>query len=237
MNPVFLQRISATLATERLDAYRQDGVAQEVALARYLLNMALCEALYSPLQLSEVALRNALHACLAARYGSEAWYDSSAVPLALWQQAKIAEAKQQLTSQGKTATPGRVVAELSFGFWTALFNKSQARTGLGHHLVKNAFPHARRTERDLARLDAKWEEIRSLRNRVFHHERIVHWADLEARHRAILDVIGWISPELLELATALDRFSSIRRDGLMPWLEKIKAHWPHPDAPPPGPAA
>jgi len=46
MNPVFLRRVATALAPDRLEAYRQDGVGQEVALARYLLNMALCEALY-----------------------------------------------------------------------------------------------------------------------------------------------------------------------------------------------
>jgi len=49
MNPVFFQQMETILAPERLEAYRQDGSAPATTLARYLLNMALCETLYSPL--------------------------------------------------------------------------------------------------------------------------------------------------------------------------------------------
>jgi len=38
------------------------------------------------------------------------------------------------------------------------------------------------------------EHVRALRNRVFHHERIVHWKDLDAQHDLILQIIGWINP-------------------------------------------
>ena len=227
MNSHFLERVTEALAAERLDAYRQDGAEPAIALARYLWNMALSEALYSPLQFAEVALRNTLHRSLKTRYASDAWYESPAVPLAEWQRQMIAEACAQLRDHGKEVTAGRVVAGLSLGFWTGFLNKRQSRTGLGHYLVKNAFPHAPREERDLSKQDARWAVIRSLRNRVFHHERIVHFADLAGQHRTILDVIAWISPEMHEVALKLDRFPAIRTAGLAPWIGKIGQHWPH----------
>ena len=119
-----------------------------------------------------------------------------------------------------------MVAELHFGFWTGFFNKCHARTGLGHALASQAFPHAPRSERDLRKLDARWKRIRDLRNRVFHHVRIIHWADLDGQHTAILAVLRWSSPELQEIVLALDRFTPIRKQGLDPWLEKIRYHWP-----------
>jgi len=61
MNHNFFQPLEAILAPERLDAYRQDGVPPATTLARYLWNMALCESLYPPLQMAEIALRNSLH--------------------------------------------------------------------------------------------------------------------------------------------------------------------------------
>ena len=80
----------------------------------------------------------------------------------------------------------------------------------------------------MKKLDARWKRIRDLRNRVFHHERIIHWTDLDAQHAAILEVTGWISPELCAVASVLDRFTAIRQQGLQPWLEKIQQHWPQP---------
>lgn len=236
MNPVFISRVAAALAVERLEAYRQDGVTPGTALARYLLNLALCESLYTPLHLVEVALRNTLHATLTVRYQHETWYETASVPMSSWQQATVTEARRRLTDRLKPVTPGRIVAELNFGFWTGFFNKRQARTGLGFYLARYALPHAPREERDLAKLDARCERLRGLRNRVFHHERILHYTDLEVQYAELLKLLGWISPELYEMALALDRFSDIRREGLPPWIGKIQHHWPHPTPPVP-PAA
>lgn len=227
MNAAFFQQVEAILATERLDAYRQDGVPPATTLARYLWNMSLCESLYSPLQMAEIALRNSLHQFLIARCRTPAWYDVI-TGLPPWQQDQLAKARRKLHDDGKPNNPGRMVAELHFGFWTGFFNKSHAQTGLGHALAGQAFPHAPRAERNLRQLDARWKRIRDLRNRVFHHERIIHWTDLDAQHTAILEVISWASPELQQMAVALDRFTPIRQQGLNPWLEKIRHHWPQP---------
>src|ERR1043166_4061074 len=201
MNLAFFQQVESILATERLDAYRQDGAVPAIALSRYLWNMALCEALYSPLQMAEVALRNSLHRCLSARFGADNWYDIIP-PFPPWQQRQLVEARKKLLAEEKPVSPGRMVAELHFGFWTGFFNKLHARTGLGHALAGSAFAHAPRSERDLKKLDARWKRIRDLRNRIFHHERIIHWRDLSAQHSSILQSIAWISPELHEIARA-----------------------------------
>jgi len=79
-------------------------------------------------------------------------------------------------------------------------------------------------ERNVLHLAARWQKIRDLRNRVFHHERILHWRDLEAQHWQILQLIGWINPELEALTRMLDRFSETRSRGLAPWREKISHH-------------
>ena len=228
MNPAFFHQIETIIHTERIDAYRQDGAAHDVTLARYMLNMALSESLYPALQFSEIALRNAVHRELSARCGTDAWVDSPLAQLTPWQQDKVAEAKTALARNRKPLTPGRIVAELTFGFWTGFFNNAHARTGIGSFLSRNAFPHAPSTEQYQARLDRRWQDIRDLRNRVFHHERILHWRDLDRRHQAILEIIAWMSPELHDFAKALDRFTSIRSDGLNPWIAKLQNQWPKP---------
>jgi len=226
MNPVFFQQIEGILHTERIDAYRQDGADAKLTLARYSLNMALSESLYPGLQFSEIALRNSIHHSLTARCGTDAWYDSPAAKLTSWQMDRVVDAKQALQNFGKQVTPGRMVAELNFGFWTGFFNKAHGQTGIGHHLAKTAFLHAPTNERNLIRLGVRWKEIRDLRNRVFHHERILHWKDLDARHQAIFEIIAWMSPQLHNLAKVIDRFAAIRLEGLTPWLSKLQNRWP-----------
>lgn len=226
MNPAFFQQIEGILHTERIDAYRQDGADHSVALARYLLNVALSQSLYPALQFAEIALRNAVHRELSTRCGTDAWYDSPSARLTPWQQDKVIEAKDALRKRRKPVNSGRIVAELTFGFWTGFFNNSHARTGIGSYLSKNAFPHAPAPEQYQAKLDKRWQDIRDLRNRIFHHERVLHWKDLNARHQAIFEIITWMSPELHDLAASLDRFSAIRRAGLKPWIAKLQRHWP-----------
>lgn len=228
MNPTCFQRLESILHTDRLDSYRTDGADQATTLSRYLLNMALSESLYPSLQCAEIALRNAVHRELTAHCDTEAWYDSPRARLTDWQQAKVTEAKETLMKRPKPLTPGRVIAELTFGFWTGFFNKAHARTGIGAHLSKRAFPHAPVTEQYQAKLDKRWLSIRDLRNRVFHHERIVHWQSLDARHQALLEIIAWMSPELRDLAGSIDRFVLIRKNGLRPWTENLHKLWPTP---------
>lgn len=71
MNIKYFSQLEKVLATERLDAYRQDGANEITTFSRYLLNMALCESLYSPLQFAEIALRNAIHAYFTDYYNNE----------------------------------------------------------------------------------------------------------------------------------------------------------------------
>lgn len=228
MNLPFFEKIQPALAVERLDAYRQDQAEPRVTLARYLWNMALCESLYSPLQMVEIALRNALQRCLESRFQSAQWYD---VP-ACWQlltsaqQCQIDEAKQNLTRQNKPHAPGRIVAELTFGFWTAFFNRRAAQSRDIVQLTAKVFHSAPKSQRDMRSLNRRLTFLRELRNRVFHHERIIHWTDLDTRHAAMLETIGWISQELQELAIVLDRFAAIRKAGIQPWQSKLLRHWP-----------
>jgi hypothetical protein len=228
MSPHRFQQIEGILHTERIDAYRQDGADSNLALSRYLLNMALSEALYPALQFAEIALRNAVHRQLSVRCGTDAWYDSPLARLTPWQQDKVMEAKDALRKRRKPLSAGRIVAELTFGFWTGFFNNCHARTGIGSYLAKNAFPHAPAQDQYLSKLDKRWQHIRDLRNRVFHHERILHWRDLNSRHQAILEIIGWMSPDLRDFAGTLDRFVSIQQGGLKPWTDKLQHHWPTP---------
>ena len=224
MDPIFFRQVETHLNPERLGAYRQDGVDDAIALARYLLNMALCESLYSPLQFAEISLRNAMHISLTARTGSDTWYDT--LPLPHWQSKQVSDAKDHLARAGKPVSSDRVVAELPFGFWVGFFTRLHMTSGLAYYIARTAFTQAPRSQRDVAKLSVRWQKVRDLRNRVFHHERVLHWHDLDTQHDKMLQLIGWMNPELEQLARMLDRFTEVRQKGLIPWLEKLHNRWP-----------
>tara|TARA_B110001469_G_C9599443_1_gene297784 strand:- start:122 stop:790 length:669 start_codon:yes stop_codon:yes gene_type:complete len=220
MNPNFYDQLKQTLAPERLDAYGSENDAPELILARYLLNMALCESLYSPLQMAEIALRNGIHRELSTHFKTAEWFRNQ-VSQTAWQLRKVKEAEEMLRAKAKPVTSGRIVAEMNFGYWTSYFNKAHAGSGLGHLLASKVFIHAPRRQRNMKTLDQRWKRIRDLRNRVFHHERILHWNDLDQQHAEILEAIHWISPELAELSKTLDRYTQTRQAGLKPWIDQL----------------
>ena len=115
-----------------MGAYRQDGADEITTLARYLWNIAVCESLYSPLQMVEIALRNAAHAAFSHHYKTDKWYDNA--PSNPFGQRQLDIAKESLAKRNKPVTPGHVVAELHFGFWTAFFNRVPGTPHLIHLL-------------------------------------------------------------------------------------------------------
>lgn len=226
MNSSFFERMASNLAPERMDAYRRDGASPTTALARYMWNVAVSESLYPTLQFAEIALRNRLHQCLTLRFGTSEWYNDTRCPLQSWQGEHVAAAREELTKAGKPVTPSGIVSELTLGFWTGFFNKSQHRAALAAHLAQTAFSRAPSNEQVVLKLEVRWKKIRDLRNRVFHHERIIHWKDLPSQHIQMLEAIFWLSSELHQVAVALDRFPQVWKQGIDPWLTTIQQKWP-----------
>jgi hypothetical protein len=181
--------------------------------------MALCESLYPALQTCEIALRNAIHKHLTALIGQEDWFNAANFELTNWAQSEVRKAKEKIAKTQKPVTAGRVVAELQFGFWTSLFEAHyEQHTPFLPGGIKAVFSHLPKSLHKRKDRKNDLEHVRALRNRVFHHERIVHWQDLDAQHDLILQIIGWINPSLRQVTIALERFQAIRKAGLTPFL-------------------
>ena len=140
------------------------------AIELYTLNTQLSESLYTPLQMLEIALRNRIHAVMSAAL-HEQWYDDSTCQLDSRQTEQLVKAKQDLADAAKAATPGRIVAALTFGYWTAFFNTDYEdlwRKHL-HRIAQRAGGKALRRKDFSTALTP----IRLLRNRIAHHEPIL----------------------------------------------------------------
>lgn len=222
MQDLYWQKLEYCLSQDRLGVYGQDQAGHRVITSRYLWNIALSEALYAPLHLLEVGLRNAIDRAMVAETGSQTWYDT--VSLTSWGQSKVGDAKASITRARKTVTPGRVIAELHFGFWTAMF-ESHFQQMAAKFLIRETFTHMPKRKQDRKQIKADLDKIRKLRNRVFHHERIIHWKDLPQQHTLILDFLGWLNPDLAELASIVDNFDTIHADGTQPYLDKLDGHF------------
>jgi hypothetical protein len=184
-----VRQLETSLSEDRLSTYleqTQRDTAEAIRL--YVRNTRMSEAFYTPLQGLEVSVRNALHGQLQARLGAD-WYDNPACAFQFGQARKIDDAKNTLLNEGKPLTPSRIVAELSFGFWTGILGPKYENHLWRPHL-RHAFPNAPKA---LLRkhVHAALDRIRRLRNRIMHHEPILA-RNLYEDHEQILAVIGWI---------------------------------------------
>lgn len=66
-------------------------------------------------------------------------------------------------------------------------------------------------------LSGRLNEIRRLRNRVFHYEPIWHRRDLGQSHDEIVETVGWLNQAAREVLVATDRFSQVYGEGPGPY--------------------
>lgn len=101
---------------------------------------------------------------------------------------------------------------MSFGFWVSLLSAGAAYDRvLWVPTLHLAFPHYSGTRRAL---HDNLLTMVLLRNRIMHHEP-VYYRDLAADHRKLYRLLGYLSPEAVARARALDRVGAVlgrRRD-------------------------
>ena len=125
---------------------------------------------------------------MAADTSGVRWFESPQLDQP--QQDAVTNAKGKLGNNTGPHDPGRIVAELSFGFWVALFAR-RYEEALWRTTLHDCFDPtpARRHLHD------RLNSLLALRNRIAHHEPILE-RNLQAKHDAILWVLGRLSPEM-----------------------------------------
>ena len=182
---------------------------EKKALMHYRQNIQLAEALFPALSIYEVALRNSLIRELERMTGKKDWYEYfSTVPALKSLESLVDAAKQHIVKRGEMVTPDKINGELTMGFWVLLFNAKYERI-LWKDLRK-AFSHMPKSMRKRKYVSAPLNDIRALRNRVFHNESI-SWSllRLEDLHRSILEVCSWINPAMPLWIKTVERFDKV----------------------------
>lgn len=113
------EEIEAALSLERFRRYLDwAGGDRRRALELYALNTRISEALYTPLQMLEVALRNRIHIVMTeARH--ERWFQEREFLMVENQKWQLARAIKEFREE---PTPGDLVAALTFSFWTSMLS-------------------------------------------------------------------------------------------------------------------
>jgi hypothetical protein len=181
--------IARRLSGERLAPYLlATNNDLDAALALYQWNTTVAAAFWADLGHLEVILRNALHERLT-EWSTPNWYVGNRHLFTDRMRSLVDEARLRARRAGYVETPGRVVAELNFGFWRYLLAARYERS-LWRPCLYRAFPGNGR-RRDVHDAVAA---LHQLRNRIAHHEPIYN-RPLGRYHDTALAVAGWICPD------------------------------------------
>lgn len=214
--------IKKALSSPRLEGYRRFSTESDIeCLKRYVWNVALSEALYPTIQFLEIALRNSIHNAATTTFSNDFWFDDPKIISHPRTLDIISGAKKKLRQERKPIESGRVVAELNFGFWRALFFNEYEKK-LWRRIINDVFPNAHKQQRQRRKISPRIEQANTLRNRISHHEPIWHWRDLEARHGEMLETIEWISIPLRELVEVCDRFGEVYNTDIQSIESKLR---------------
>lgn len=208
-NPL-AQVLEARLSRERLGPYRRTvGGDLDLAIELYEWNSAAAGAFFETLGHLEVLLRNALHDQLSAWHTTGGhrghWYDDPSGVLDTRRHADIAAARDRIRRGHGAETPGKLVAELNFGFWRFLLDR-RYQTLLWAPALRRAFPHLHPQRREL--VYSPVYELNRLRNRIAHHEPI-HDRNLTDRHDDLLRITGFIDPATQAWLAARSRVPAV----------------------------
>lgn len=217
LTQVYFMELRRAMSMARLARYRPLSGSDIDMAVNYHWNIALSEALYPSLSILEVALRNSIHNVLSEFAGQEMWFEFLLQPN---QRIGFDNVYEDLEQRMKgPPPPGKVVAELSFGFWVSLLTQPYHQSLWAPdraRLLKAVFPNLPAVPNARRFVHRRFNTIRVLRNRVMHHEPV--WNGIRWDHRQheivdihldIIDAIGWISLTLRDAMGVTDRFPDV----------------------------
>lgn len=207
-------QLESYFSSDRLSRYFDHYPGNEPkAICLYDANMSISEALYTPLSILEVALRNKINLELERKYGRADWYAEwykHPVMHNAW--TEVNGAIKHLHNDGKPIVPDKVVASLMFGFWTSLFNDRYERELWSN--FRFIFPHMPKAIRKRNNVSKPLNDIRrSLRNRIYHNEPIIfNTVALTNHYNNITMLLDWMGTDLLAYNNMKQKFTSTLAD-------------------------
>gem|GEM_PF-1011649 len=181
------------------------------AIDLYYWNAQLSQCFYIPLQTWEVSLRNRLNVFLIWKY-KNGWPYSEVCLRALKgnEKRRVDEAKQRQQSSRASKSPATdtIVADLSAGFWVALLKQGYDFPFAWKYNTARIFPKAEKPDRGT--YYSRCDRLLDLRNRVAHHEPILH-LDLPSLHKELMQTISDLCPAAQAYSEAACSFRDVWR--------------------------
>lgn len=210
--------VEAWLSVPRFAVYLAAADSDHTrALALYEWNAQISAALLHDLAHLEVGLRNAYDIALSARWpGPPHWTlagETVFAPVFRTRGRRRVDINDRprdnlrhaiTNAGGLNARPGKIVAELMFGFWRYLSSAAHEKT-LWVPALHRAFP--RGTDR-ATHVDGPVGRLHDLRNRVAHHEPLLT-TDVSSRLADLIGLASRLEPQLGQHLQATSTVSAL----------------------------
>jgi hypothetical protein len=203
------------ITPERLTSYlAATGDDLDRAFALYEWNTRAAAGVLTTIAMTEVVVRNALDARLREwslrQSPPGSWFDLA--PLDEHGRADLVTARTRATRYGRRPeVHGKVVAELSLGFWRFLLAPRYLTT-LWMPATSKAFPRGAADLLQRSRdVEDRLQRLAFVRNRAAHHEPI-HRRDLGADLDAAVELAGWICPDCAAWVAGQSPLAALARE-------------------------
>ena len=175
--------LMASLSAARLGRYLRDsGGNRPSALRLYDWNVRLSQSLYVRLQIWEITLRNRMNAFLCDKFGMD-WPHRPVVSQLRksdLDRLRTSVLRQKSRRRLDLPTTDMIVADLSAGFWVAMFAQRYNRMFGWPDNLQKVFPYVRNhTRHEIFEMNGR---VLEMRNRIAHHEPIYHLNLLQLDH-------------------------------------------------------
>jgi len=200
VTPAERAALCRAISPDRLATYTSAAAARGCdVLDLYIWDRDVAAAAMADIAILEVAMRNAMSAQLAQRASRADWYSIN-IGLDTRSLAAVTKAWGQVPQASRT--PGRVTAQLMFGFWRELL-EAGGSIGVGplkqptdyeaiwRSDLRKAFPGGRSlASSEGSQFTRTWtlgivKDVHALRNRAAHHEPLVNSLPIPGESRRI----------------------------------------------------
>lgn len=174
----FVAAVKRALSAAGIQTYETASSAQgdgdPATLKLYAWNALVSAALFLPLHICEVVVRNAIADAIEHVYG-EGWPWSPGFERSLPDPRQEWSSRRELLHARRAqTTTGKVVADLKFVFWQDMMTqRHDLRLWVPH--FRGVFPNAEGGIPVPHLRQQFYRDLRKLRNRIAHHEPVLSW--------------------------------------------------------------
>lgn len=220
MDPGDVAGFRGVISEPRIARYLEHCEGDErAALRLYAWNVEISAALWGPISILEVMLRNAMHDEMR-RDRSDDWW--TLVYLANKEEGAVNRAIEKAEEvTGYAPDADHVVGATSFGLWVGLTSSGGARgtatdyeTKIWQPRLHKAFPLIGGVGRK--QLHDELQRVKAIRNRIAHHEAIFN-APHQDLVRLIIRVAGYVNADVAAFIEECERVDLVvaRREAAM----------------------